>query len=126
MKKADNIIHKVVTAIFSFMILAGAAAYFINYEMASEMFVSLGVPTELVYPLAVAKILGVIAIWFIKTPIIKLLAYIGFALDFSMAIIAHLMAGDGGFYGPILPFMFLILSFVYDRKISKAKSMLTP
>lgn len=116
MKKRDLIIYYVVTALFSLMLLAGAIAYFVKYEMTSEMFTSLGVPTEIIYPLAIAKILGVFAIWLIKNRMIKTLAYLGFGLDLTFAIIAHLNAGDGGFYGPILPLILLILSYVLYRK----------
>ena len=120
MKKRDLIIYRIVTALFSLMLIAGAITYFVKYDMTSEMFASLGFPTEIVYPLAILKILGVFAIWVIKNPLIKKLAYLGFALDLTMAIIAHLIAGDGGFYGPILPLVLLIISYVYFRKINSA------
>lgn len=98
------------------MLLGGAITYFVNYEMTSEMFTSLGVPTEVIYPLAIAKILGVVAIWIIKNKTIKMAAYAGFALDLVAAIISHLMAGDGMFCGPILPLVLLGVSFVLYRK----------
>ncbi len=118
MKKRDLIIYRIVTAIFSLILIAGAITYFVKYDMAAEMFTSLGVPTAIIYPLAIAKILGVLAIWLIKNPLIKNLAYLGFGLDLSMATIAHLNAGDGGFYGPILPLVLLIISYVFYRKIN--------
>lgn len=117
MKKRDLIIYYVVTALFSLMLLAGAIAYFVKYEMVAEMFTNLGVPIEIIYPLAVIKILGIIAIWLIKNQTIKTLAYLGFGLDLVFAIIAHLKAGDGGFYGPIVPLVLLIISYFYYRKM---------
>ncbi|MBO3698086.1 DoxX family protein [Roseivirga sp. E12] len=116
MKKRDLIIQRLVTAIFSLMILAGAITYFVQYEMVSEMFTSLGVPTGVIYPLAIVKILGIAAIWLVKNPMIKKLAYLGFALDLVMAIIAHLNAGDGGAFGPAIPLLLLIVSYVFYRK----------
>ncbi len=118
MKKRDLVIYRVVTALFSLMLLAGAITYFVDYNMTSEMFISLGVPTEIIYPLAIVKILGILAIWLIKNPLIKNLAYSGFALDLSMAIIAHLKAGDGGFYGPIIPLILLIASYGFFRRVN--------
>jgi hypothetical protein len=100
------------------MLLAGAITYFADYSMTSEMFTSLGVPIEIIYPLAIAKILGILAIWLIKNSLIKNLAYLGFALDLSFAIIAHLKAGDGGFYGPIIPLVLLIISYVFFLKVN--------
>ena len=116
MNKRDLIIYRVVTALFSLILLAGAITYFVNYKMVAEMFTSLGVPTEIIYPLAIAKILGIVAIWFIDNPMIKKLAYLGFAIDLVAATFAHLNAGDGGAFGPIIPLVLLIISFWYYRK----------
>ena len=118
MKKRDLMIYRIVTGVFSLMLLAGAITYFVQYDMTAEMFTSLGVPTEVIYPLAVAKMLGVAAIWLVKNPWIKKLAYLGFALDLVLAIIAHVNAGDGGAFGPAIPLLLLIVSFWYYRKIN--------
>lgn len=120
MNKRDNIIYIIATALFSLMLFGGAITYFVNYEMTSEMFTQLGVPTEIIYPLAVAKILGVIAICFIRIPMLKSLAYLGFALDLILAMAAHLNAGDDKFYGPILPLLLLSVSYIFYRKKLKA------
>ncbi len=117
MNKRDLIIYRVVTGIFSLMLLAGAVTYFINYEMVSEMFTSLGVPTVIIYPLAIAKILGIAAIWFIDNPLIKKLAYLGFAIDLVLAIVAHLNAGDGQAFGPTIPLVLLAISYWYYQKM---------
>ena len=116
MKKRDLIIYRVATALFSLMLLAGAITYFVQYEMVSIMYTSLCVPAEIIYPLAIVKILGILAIWLIKNPVIKTLAYLGFALDLVFAIIAHLNAGDGGAIGPAIPLVLLIISYVFYRK----------
>lgn len=116
MKKRDLIIYGVATGLFCLMLLAGAITYFVQYEMTSEMFTSLGVPTEIIYPLAIAKILGILAILLVKNPLIKKLAYLGFALDLVFAIIAHLNAGDGLAFGPTIPLALLIISYVFYRK----------
>ena len=121
MKKRDNIIYIIATALFSIMLLAGAVAYFVQYDMTHEMFTHLGVPTEIIYPLAIAKILGVLAICFIKNSIIKNLAYLGFSLDLIFATVAHLNANDEEFYGPIIPLILLIISYVFYRKKVKSQ-----
>ena len=116
MKKRDTIIYYVATVLFSLMLFAGAIAYFVQYEMAEEMFISLGVPTAIIYPLAIAKILGVIALLFIKNDTIKKLAYLGFTLDLVMAIGAHMNAGDGEAFGPAIPLVLLAISYWFYRK----------
>ncbi|WP_459213087.1 DoxX family protein [Aquimarina rhabdastrellae] len=117
MKNRDLIIYRVVTGLFSLIILMGAIMYFIQFDMVSEMFISLGVPTEIIYPLAFAKILGIIAILFINNTLLKNLAYLGFAIDLVLAIIAHLNAGDGGAFGAAVPLVLLAISFFFKRKL---------
>ena len=85
--------------------------------MVSDMFISLGVPTEIIYPLAVVKTLGVLALWLIKNKTIKTLAYLGFALDLVFAIITHTIAGDGGAIGPLIPLVLIVVSYFYYRKM---------
>ncbi len=117
MKKRDTIIYYVSTSLFSVMLVAGATAYFAMYEMTSDMFISLGVPTEIIYPLAIAKLVGVAALWVIDNKFIKTAAYLGFAVDLTLAIIAHIIAGDGGAFGPITPLVLLATSyFMYLKK----------
>jgi hypothetical protein len=101
------------------MLVAGAIMYFVMYEMTSDMFISLGVPTEIIYPLAIAKLLGVAALWFIQNKFIKTAAYLGFAIDLTLAVALHLIAGDGSAFGPIIPLVLLATSYFMYRKKSK-------
>jgi len=119
MKNRDLISYRIITGLFSVFILAGAITYFANYQMVSDMFISLGVSTEIIYPLAVAKILGVLAIWLIKNKTIKTLAYLGFALDLVFAVIAHTIAGDGGAVGPLVALVLISVSYFFYRKLNK-------
>lgn len=84
--------------------------------MVSKMFISLGVPTEIIYPLAIVKNTGGIGDLADQKPGNQTLAYLGFALDLVFAIIAHLNAGDGGAIGPAIPLVLLIISYVFYRK----------
>jgi len=62
MNKRDIIIYRVVSGLFTVHMLFTVGAYFFMYEMVSEMFEALGVTAAIIYPLAVAKILGLVAI----------------------------------------------------------------
>ena len=121
MKKKDIIIYWVVTGLFTAHTLFTVVAYFIMHEMTSNMFQSLGVSPSLIYPLAIAKTLGLVAIWTNKSKLLKELAYLGFAADFIMASIAHTMANDGGAIAPLVVLALLIISYIYNRKISTGK-----
>jgi hypothetical protein len=119
MNKRDKIIYRVVTALFSILILMGAVMYFADYEMVAETFTSLGVPTYVIYPLAIAKILGIIAIWTNLSKILTHLAYGAFIVELLLAIFSHINAGDGDAFGPVVPLILVIISYVFYRRINK-------
>ena len=120
MNKRDKIIYRIVTALFSIMILMGAITYFVKYEMAADMFTSLGVPTYVIYPLAIAKILGIIAIWSNLSKVLTHMAYGAFILELSIAIFSHINAGDGNAFGPVVPLILVVISYVFYRRLNKA------
>ena len=91
--------------------------YFFNYEMAHTFFVNLGFPTWIIYPLAILKILGPLAVLTRKSLFLKELAYSGFLFDAILAVTAHLMVGDGFIYHGFLAIILTLVSWVYDRKI---------
>ena len=117
MNKTNKIIYYAVTGLFTAHMLMTVGVYFFNYEMVSEVFASLGFPAALIYPLAIAKLLGLVAIWTNKSRLLKELAYGGFAIDFIMAAIAHGIAGDGGVIAPLVALIMASISFIYHRKL---------
>jgi hypothetical protein len=60
--KTARIIYWIVTGLLCLMMLASAVMYIVNHDEAAKIFTSLNYPAYLVYPLAIAKILGVAAI----------------------------------------------------------------
>lgn len=117
MEKRNRIVYYVVTGLFTMHMLLSVGMYLFNTAMVSEMFASLGFPAGLVYPLAIVKILGLLAIWTNKSRLLKELAYAGFAIDFIMAAAAHAFAGDGGMVAPIIALVVVSISFVFHRKV---------
>ena len=117
MKKRDLIIYRAVTGIFTVHMLLTAGVYFFNYEMVKEMFTYLGFPAYIIYPLAIAKLLGLIAIWSNKSRILKELAYAGFALDFILAASSHIITDHGEFIPPMIALVMVLISYIYHRKL---------
>jgi hypothetical protein len=72
-----------------------AMMYFTKYEMVTGFFEHLGFPTWIIYPLAVAKVLGIIAVLVKKSRVLLEWAYAGFFFDAILATAAHHYAGDG-------------------------------
>ncbi|MCT4622425.1 MAG: DoxX family protein [Schleiferiaceae bacterium] len=116
MEKRDRIIYFTVTGLFSVLILMGVSQYFFNYEMVAEMFTNIKFPTYLIYGMGVAKLLGVLAIWFSKSDLVKEWAYAGFVFNMILAISAHVNVGDGEFLGSLLALILVITSYVFFRK----------
>jgi len=109
-------LYMIATGLFSVMMLASAGILVFRSEMRTEEFAALGFPPFLVYFLAVAKPLGVVAILTNLSPTLKEWAYAGFFFTFLLAFIAHLIAGDGGFIAPIVATTLLMASYVSYRR----------
>ncbi len=116
MNKKNVIIYRTSTILITLFMLFGASMYFFNHAMVVDMFNTLGFPSYLVYPLAVLKLLGLIAIWTNKSKTLKYLAYAGFMFTFILASSAHWNVGDGEFFVPFVALILISVSFVYDRK----------
>ena len=115
--KRDKIIYWISTGLLCLMMVASGIMYMLNYSEVAAVFVALGYPAYLVYPLAVLKLLGVLAILANKSRLLKDLAYAGFFYDFLLAASAHINAGDGEYLPALAALILLIVSFVYDRKV---------
>jgi hypothetical protein len=115
--KTNKIVYWIATGLLCLMMLGSAAMYIFNHAEVAKIFTSLGYPTYIIYPLAIAKILGVIAILTRYSITLKEWAYAGFFFDFVLALSAHLNASDGGFITPIIALVLLFVSYFFDRKL---------
>lgn len=112
-----KIIYWLGMALLTGVILFSIQMYFRNYEMVQGFFEYLEYPTYLVYPLAIAKILGLIAIWGNFSRSLKEWAYAGFFFDIVLAFTAHMVAKDGGELFSIIAFVGLALSYVAGKSV---------
>ncbi len=112
--------YRVSTGLLTLMMVGGPAMYFLDYETVSATFSRLGYPTFLVYPLAIAKLFGLVAVLTRKSETLKNLAYAGFFYDFILAITAHLMAGDGEFVPATVALVAVTASYYFGEKVNSA------
>ena len=115
--KKNKLIYWIATGLMCAIFLFSASMYLFNYERVSGFFVNLGFPTWIIYPLAILKILGIVALLSKKSTFLKELAYAGFLFDALLALAAHLIVSDGEQMGAILAIIFITVSWIYDRKI---------
>ncbi len=112
--KTNRIIYWVSTGLLCAMMLASATMYFVNYEEVAKVFTSLGHPTHVIYPLAIAKILGVVAILSNRSKLLKEWAYAGFFFDFLLAFGAHMAVADNEWAGAVVAMVLLFVSRYFD------------
>jgi len=116
-----KIAYYIVKSLLSLMMLASATTYLTSGGDVAAEFTSLGFPTWLITPLAIAKILGVVAIWdllkFDGAKRIRDFAYAGFAFNFLIAGTAHFQVGDGEYLPAFAALVFLISTVVLRCKL---------
>ncbi len=114
-----KIIYYISTGLLSLLMLFSAGMYIFNNAEVAKLIISLGYPPYILYPLAAAKILGLIAIWSDYSKTLKEWAYAGFFYDFILALSAHLSVGDGEFGGALVALVLWLGSYIsYKRLIT--------
>lgn len=116
MNKRNKFIYWISTGLLTAMMLLSVYMYFTNHIGVGMAFTKFGYPSYLVYPLALAKLLGLIAIWVRISPSLTEWAYAGFFYDFVLAQAAHLHAGDGQ-YGALLALVWLMSSYFSSKSM---------
>ena len=115
--KRDKIIYWIFTGLLSLWMAFQGVMFIFSSEQIAPMFEGLNMPTALIIPLGVAKLLAVGAILSKKSDLLKKLAYYGLAIDFIAAIASHFIAGDGQGVPAIIALVILVVSYIYDRKL---------
>jgi len=126
--KKINIIYWIATGlILALMLFSAAGTFLIHDPKSMEKMAPLGYPAYVMQMLAVAKILGAIAILVPGFPRLKEWAYAGFTFDLLGAtismIITHFAVSD---WAPMLIFIaILAVSYIYFHKRLKLKATAT-
>jgi hypothetical protein len=115
--KGQKIAYWIATGLLSALLLFSAVSYFLKYDTLREVFAALGFPAWIIRPLAVAKVLGVVAIVSRKSETLKEWAYAGICFDLLLALGAHFSVGDGKFAPALACLVLLAISYALDRKL---------
>lgn len=105
------------TILFTLLMLFSLYNYIFNNEAITAAFESFGYPTYLVYPLATAKFLGLVAIWGNFSKWLKEWAYAGFVFNAILAFFAHYMISDGQQTGAVLALIFVLASYFTGKEV---------
>ncbi len=117
--KRNKIIYWVATGLLSALMLMSVGMYFFNHAEVAATFEKLGYPSYIVYPLAVVKLLGIVAILTKKSAVLKEWAYAGFFFDFVLAFSAHVSIGDGEQFGAVVALVLWTVSYTFDKIVFK-------
>ena len=110
----------IATGLLSALMLGSAGAYLLKTADVGEIFLRLGFPAFIVVPLAVAKILGVLAITLRRSSTLAEWVYAGFFFDFLLALGAHLDAGDREVQAVITALVALGASYWLRARLTRA------
>ncbi|MEL6721113.1 MAG: DoxX family protein [Bacteroidota bacterium] len=116
--KTTKIIFWIATGLLSAMMLISAGMYFFNYEEIQKTFLALGHPAHVIYPLAIAKILGIIVILTRRNASLTEWVYAGLFFNFVLALMAHLEAKDGEFGGALVALVLLFTSYFMGKRMA--------
>ena len=113
-----RIVYWIATVLLCAMMMFAVFNYIFHHAAIVEVFVRLGFPTYLIYPLATAKTLGVIAVLTKRSTTLKEWAYAGFFFNFILALSAHIHAGDDAIQAvpAAICLVLLAVSYVLDGR----------
>lgn len=114
--KIQKIGYYLATGVLTAIMIYSVQMYLRNPEVIAGYFESVNYPGYLVYPLAIAKLLGLIAIWGNFSKSLKEWAYAGFFFDVTLAFTAHMVAKDGGELFSIIAFIALMISYFLEKQ----------
>ena len=109
-------IYWVSTTILFGMLIVTGVLYFVYYDTLVMYFERYAYPTYLIYPLAVAKIVGALVILYNKNRLLKELAYAGFFFNFILAFFAHYMINEFDPF-PTISMLLLLISYFTGKKV---------
>lgn len=118
--RVNRILYHSATGIVTVIVVMYVANSIFNHEVFSQRFAELGHPTYIIYPLTIAKILGLIAIWSNRSKTLREWAYAGFFFVFVFAMMAEIRATDGEWISSLVAFISLWISYIFGKRYAEA------
>ncbi|MDB5002623.1 MAG: hypothetical protein JWQ34_848 [Mucilaginibacter sp.] len=126
MPKRNKIIYWIATIWLALGMISTAIVQLLKQKAGAgglDSITHLGYPTYFLTILGIWKVLGLVAVFIPKLPLLKEWAYAGFFFAMSGAVFSHLAVRDSAkeFFGPILLLVLTVVSWYFrpnDRKIS--------
>lgn len=113
----QKILYWIATAVLTAIMCFSVFNYFANYEAIAGYFEHFQYPVYLVYPLAIAKILGLIAVWGNFSKWLKEWAYAGFFFDTVLAFFAHYISDGNGYLFSLIALTATLISYFTGKQV---------
>jgi len=97
------------------LMLAAVVYMLSENNAAQEMFMALGYPASLVFPLAFSKVAGIIAIITRKSKLLSEWAYAGFFFVTIFALAAHFETNVGHYIPSLVALSLIVVSYVSSK-----------
>ena len=97
--------------------LFSAYNYLTKHDVMAGFFDYFNYPTYLVYPLAISKLLGLIAIWGNFSKLLRGLAYAGFFFNTLLAFFAHYINDGTGVLFSFVAFCCVLTSYFAGKLV---------
>ncbi len=108
--KSAKIIYWATTGLLCLLLLGSVANYVFNHAAVAALFPQLGYLAYLVYPLAAAKLLAVVALLTNRSAVLREWAYAALFFNFLLAFAAHATSGVPGAPIPLVALALLLTS----------------
>ncbi|MEX0291480.1 MAG: DoxX family protein [Flavobacteriaceae bacterium] len=113
----SKILYWTSTGLLTAIMLFSVYNYFFNHEAVVGFFEHFGYPTYLIYPLAIAKLLGLIAIWGNFSKFLREWAYAGFFFNGILAFFAHYVPDKSDYLFALIVVAVTLISYFTSKQV---------
>ena len=115
--KYYKIAYWVTTGLLTILMLGSAYNHMFNADVMEAKYLALGHPAHLVLPVAIAKILAMIAILSRKSHTLMEWAYAGLFFELVIAFMAHIAIPDKDWLGSLVGLILVMSSYFLMKKV---------
>lgn len=119
MNKKAKLFFRISTGLLTALMLISSTMYIVQHDFAAEAFTKLHFPTFIIYPLAIAKISGLIVLWTDKNKRLTEWAYAGFTFDLLLAAGAHININDNEYLPALIGLALVGASYFFRLKVQE-------
>jgi hypothetical protein len=128
MSKRNKIIYWIATVWLSLGMLSSGIVQLLRLDEEVKFILDMGYPMYFLTLLGIWKILGVVALFVPKFPLVKEWAYAGFFFAMSGAVFSHIASGHSisEIFPPLFLLLLTVLSWYFRPADRKIATVVTP